>query len=59
VVSAILINEAFEYVAKGPFLILKMFAWKLCLFPHFTLVVDIVFLVSGHPQGKGCYWGSP
>jgi hypothetical protein len=42
VVSVILINEAFEYVAKGSSLILKMFAWKLCSFPYFTLVVDIV-----------------
>jgi hypothetical protein len=57
VVSVILINEAFEYVAKGPFLILKTFAWKLCSLPYFTLVVDIVVLESDHPRGKGCYWG--
>jgi hypothetical protein len=42
VVSVILINETFVHVAKGPLLILKTFAWKLCLLPHFTLVVDIV-----------------
>jgi hypothetical protein len=49
VVSVILMNEAFEYVEKGPFLILKMFSWKLFSFPYFTLVVEIVVLVSGHP----------
>jgi hypothetical protein len=38
VVSVILINEAFEYVAKGPFLILKMVAWKLCSLPYFDIV---------------------
>jgi hypothetical protein len=42
VVSVILINEAFEYVAKGSTLILKTFAWRLCSLPCFTLVVDIV-----------------
>jgi hypothetical protein len=49
VVSVILINEAFEYVTKSSSLILKMFAWKLCSLPYFTLVVDIVVLVGGHP----------
>jgi hypothetical protein len=42
VVSVILIIEAFEHIAKGPFLILKMFAWKLFLLPDFTLVVDML-----------------
>jgi hypothetical protein len=41
-VSVTLIIEAFEHVAKSPFLIMKMFSWKLYLFPHFTLVVDMV-----------------
>jgi hypothetical protein len=41
-VSVILIFEAFEHVAKDPFLILKTFAWKLCLFPYFTLVSVMV-----------------
>ena len=36
------IFEAFEHVAKGPFVILKTFAWELCLLPHFTLVVDML-----------------
>jgi hypothetical protein len=42
VVSVILINEEFGYIAKGLYLILKTFAWKLCSLPYFTLVVDIV-----------------
>jgi hypothetical protein len=42
VVSVILIFEAFEHVAKDPFLILKTFAWKLCFFPYFTLVSVMV-----------------
>jgi hypothetical protein len=42
VVSVILINEAFEYVAKGSSLILKTFSWKLSSLSYFTLVVDIV-----------------
>jgi hypothetical protein len=40
-VSFILIIEALEHVAKGPLLILKMFAWKLFFFLDFILVVDM------------------
>jgi hypothetical protein len=32
-----LIIEAFEHVAKGPFLIMKTFSWKLYLFPRCTI----------------------
>jgi hypothetical protein len=40
VVSVNLIIEAFEHVAKSPFLIMKTLAWKLYILPHFTLVVE-------------------
>jgi hypothetical protein len=56
VVSVILIFEAFEHVAKDPFLILKTFL-EIMLFSLFHLGECHGFLVSGHPQGKGCYWG--
>jgi hypothetical protein len=41
-VSVTSIIEAFDCVEKIPFLIMKTFAWKLYLLPHFTLAVDMV-----------------
>jgi hypothetical protein len=42
VVSVTLILEAFEYVAFKSSFDYKTSSWKLCSFPRFTLVVDIV-----------------
>jgi hypothetical protein len=42
VVSVTLILEAFEYVAFKVAFDYRTSAWKLCSFPCFTLVVDIV-----------------
>jgi hypothetical protein len=42
VVSVTLIFEAFEYVSFKVSFDYRMSTWKLCYFPCFTLVVDIV-----------------
>jgi hypothetical protein len=42
VVSVTLILEAIECVALKATLGYKTSSWKLCSFPHFTLVVDVV-----------------
>jgi hypothetical protein len=42
VVSVNLIFEAFENIAKNPFLIIETFAWKLYILPSFTSVGGMV-----------------